>query len=361
MSSPLTGLGVPLPLVAAPMAGGPTTPALVVAAARAGALGFLAGGYLTPDALAAQVATVQDAGVPFGVNLFAPNPVPADPAEFRRYAAAIQAEADVYGVDLSGARPVEDDDHWRGKIDVLLASPVPVVTFTFGIPGRDVIAALRGAGTITGQTVTSAAEAQQAAEAGVDLLAVQSAAGGGHYGTLTPAQPVAAGSLPGLIAGIRAVTGLPLLAAGGIATPGAVAAVLQAGASAAVAGTALLLADEAGPSPVYRAALAAAAGRPGPTGPAGGASGAGGGGAATVVTRAFTGRPARGLANLFTARYSAVAPAGYPALHYLTRPVRAAAAAAGDPERVNLWAGTGFRHATQKPVSHIITSLTTGL
>jgi NAD(P)H-dependent flavin oxidoreductase YrpB (nitropropane dioxygenase family) len=318
------------------MAGGPTTPELVIAAGRAGALGFLAGGYLAPDVLAGRIAAVQEAGVPFGVNLFAPNPVPAIPAEFRQYASAIQAEASRYGVDLSGASPVEDDDHWRGKIDVLLASPVPVVTFTFGI---------------TGQTVTSAAEARQAADAGVDLLAVQSAEAGGHSGTLTPARPAVAVPLPELIAGVRAATDLPLLAAGGIATPGAVAAVLQAGASAAVAGTALLLADEAGTSAVYRAALAAArelnpAGPPGP---------------ATVVTRAFTGRPARGLANLFTTRYSAVAPSGYPALHHLTRPIRAAAAAAGDPNRVNLWAGTGFQHATAQPAAQILTALASGL
>jgi NAD(P)H-dependent flavin oxidoreductase YrpB (nitropropane dioxygenase family) len=289
--------------------------------------------------------------VPFGVNLFAPNPVPADPAEFRRYASAIQAEASRYGVDLSGASPLEDDDHWPGKIDVLLASPVPVVTFTFGIPGRDVIEALRGVGTITGQTVTSAAEARQAADAGVDLLAVQSAEAGGHYGTLTPDRPPPAAPLPELIAGVRAATGLPLLAAGGMATPGAVAAALQAGAAAAVAGTALLLADEAGTSAVYRAALAAAR----ELDPAGPAS------PATVVTRAFTGRPARGLANLFTTRYSAVAPSGYPALHHLTRPIRAAAAAAGDPDRVNLWAGTGFRHAAAQPAAQILTALASGL
>jgi NAD(P)H-dependent flavin oxidoreductase YrpB (nitropropane dioxygenase family) len=352
VTSPLTGLGVSLPLVAAPMAGGPTTPALVIAAGRAGALGFLAGGYLAPDVLAGRIAAVREAGLPFGVNLFAPNPVPADPAGFRRYASAIQGEASRYGVDLSGASPVEDDDHWRGKIDVLLASPVPVVTFTFGIPGRDVIEALRGVGTITGQTVTSAAEARQAADAGLDLLAVQSAAAGGHSGTLTPSRPAAAVPLPELVAGVRAVTGLPLLAAGGIATPAAVAAVLQAGASAAVAGTALLLADEAGTSAVYRAALAAAQERR-PAGPPPGP--------ATVVTRAFTGRPARGLANLFTARYSAVAPSGYPALHHLTRPIRAAAAAAGDPDRVNLWAGTGYQHAAAQPAAQILTALASGL
>src|SRR5262249_24240050 len=140
-------------------------------------------------------------------------------------------------------------------------------------------------------------------------------------------------------------------AAGGCRTRGPVAAVLRPGASAAVAGPALLPADEAGTSAVYRAALAAAQER-GPAGPAG---------PATVVTRAFTGRPARGLANLFTARYSAVAPSGYPALHLLTRPIRAAAAAAGDPDRVNLWAGTVFRHATGRSAAQILTALASGL
>src|SRR5690348_10340489 len=120
------------------MAGGPTTPALVVAAARAGALAFLAAGYRDAGALAAQIAEVRAAGVPFGVNLFAPNPVPVDPAAFRRYAEALQPDADRYGVDLSGAEPAEDDDRWQEKLDVLLAEPVPVVSFTFGVPERSV-------------------------------------------------------------------------------------------------------------------------------------------------------------------------------------------------------------------------------
>jgi NAD(P)H-dependent flavin oxidoreductase YrpB (nitropropane dioxygenase family) len=341
-----------MPLIAAPMAGGPTTPALVAAAGRAGALGFLAAGYKTPEAVAAEIAEVRTAGVPFGVNMFAPSPVPVTPDVFRRYADLIQDEADVYGIDLSAAQPADDDDHWRDKIDLLLDSPVPVVTFTFGIPGRDVIAALRAAGTITGQTVTSPEEARRAAEAGVDLLAVQSLDAGGHYGMLTPVRkPTGEGTLTELVAKVRAVTDLPILAAGGLATAESVAAVLQAGATAAVTGTALLLADEAGTSPVYRAALTAAQE----------ASTSESAGTATVITRAFTGRPARGLANLFTARYSAVAPAGYPALHHLTRPIRAAAAAAGDPGRVNLWAGTAFRHAVAQPAGQILTGLAANL
>ena len=131
MGTPLAGLGLDIPLIAAPMAGGPSTPALVTAAARAGGLGFLAGGYKAPAALASQIAEVRGAGVPFGINLFAPNPVPVEPGAYRRYAEAIQPEADRYGLDLPGGDPVEDDDHWDAKIALLLADPVPLTGFTY--------------------------------------------------------------------------------------------------------------------------------------------------------------------------------------------------------------------------------------
>src|SRR6476469_8296548 len=97
----MTFLGHDVPLVAAPMAGGPSTPALVIAAARAGGLGFLAAGYKTVEALGAQIAEVRAAGVPFGVNVFAPNSVPVDAADFRRYAAAIAPDAEALGLTTS--------------------------------------------------------------------------------------------------------------------------------------------------------------------------------------------------------------------------------------------------------------------
>ena len=339
VSSPLAGLGCALPVLAAPMAGGPGTPALVTAAAAAGSMGFLAAGYKTPQAVAAELAQLRSARVPFGINLFAPNPVPVDAAAFRRYAAAISAEGARYGLDLASAEPAEDDDHWAGKIDVLLADPVPVASFTFGLPSRAVIAALRRAGTLVAQTVTSAAEAQRAAEAGADLLVAQAAAAGGHWGTLTPRQLPPVLPAADLVAQVRRAVPLPCLAAGGLATPGDVAAVLRAGAAAAMAGTVLLRAAEAGTTAVHRAALA----DPART--------------TTVLTRAFTGRPARGLRNRFIDRYDALAPSGYPALHHLTSPLRKAAAAAGDPELVHLWAGTGWRQATDEQAGQILARL----
>jgi len=332
----LAGLGVELGVLAAPMAGGPGTVELAIAAARAGSLGFLAAGYKTPEAIAGEIAEVRAAGVPFAVNLFAPNPLPVDRGEFARYRDELRRDADALGVELD-ASPHEDDDSWREKVDLLLAEPPPLVSFTFGVPPREDLHALRAAGSVLLQTVTSPPEALAAAEAGADALAVQSAAAGGHWGTFTPADPPPSKPLAELLAAIAAQTPLPVLAAGGIGTRQDVSAALAAGARAALVGTALMLAPEAGTVAAHRAAFAAYS--------------------ETTVTRAFTGRPARGLRNSFIDRHGASAPLGYPALHHLTGPIRRAAAAAGDPELLHLWAGTGFGAAREQPAGEILRSL----
>ena len=339
MNQLLSSLGVTNPVLAAPMAGGPTTPALVAAAARAGSLGFLAGGYKTSDALATQIEAVREATGTFGVNLFAPNPVPVDPRQFRAYADAVQAVADRYGIDLRGAEPVEDDDHWQQKVHLLLAAPVPVVSFTFGVPNREVVAALQRAGTVTIQTVTSADEADRAQDVGLDALAVQASVAGGHYGTLTPDRLPEALPLPALVTAILSRTNLPIIAAGGLSKPDEVASILRSGVAAVMVGTVLLRSDESGASEVHKAAVANPDSAP------------------TIVTRAFTGRPARALPNAFTAAYDAIAPAGYPAIHHLTSGLRRAAAADGNPEYVNLWAGVGYREATSAPAVDILEHL----
>lgn len=339
MHATLTGLGLTLPVLAAPMAGGPSTPGLVVAAAQAGSLGFLAGGYKPPDVLADQIAQVRSAGVPFGVNVFAPNPVPVDVDAYEKYRRLIQQEADHYEIDLGNVPLTEDNDYWQEKVDLLVANPVPVVSFTFGVPEAKVVSALKNAGSLVAQTVTSAVEARLATEHEVDVLLVQASAAGGHSGTLTPDRVPPEIPLPQLLQEIGAASQLPLIAAGGLATSDDVAAAIGAGAIATAVGTVLLRSEESGTSAPYRAALADPSRR------------------ATVVTRAFTGRPARGLANVFTDRYSALAPTGYPALHHLTSPIRKAATAAGDAERINLWAGTGYRHAPTGPAGRILADL----
>jgi nitronate monooxygenase len=335
---PLANLGVTNPVIVAPMAGGPSVPELVIAAAAAGCLGFLAGGYKTAEALAAQLAAVRGTTEVVGVNLFAPNPVPVDPHAFRRYAEAVQEVADRYDVAVASSEPIEDDDAWSDKVELLLASPVPVVSFTFGVPDASVVAAFRKAGTVTVQTITSADELAEAEASGVDVLAVQSAAAGGHRGVLHPDRPADQTPLPALLGAVRGATSLPVLAAGGVSTPEGVAAALVAGAGGVLVGTVLLRCDESAASATHQAAIAD-------------------GSRETVVTHAFTGRPARGLRNEFIDRFEASAPLGYPALHHLTSGLRRAATAAGDPELVNLWAGSGYRDATPEPAARILTRL----
>ena len=336
MTSRMSGFGLTIPVIAAPMSGGPSNPAMVLAASRAGALGFLAAGYKTPEAIQSEISAVRSASIPFGVNIFAPNKVPIAPDAYRAYAEMMQREADRFGLTLP-ANPVEDNDYFEAKIDLLLSDPVPIVSFPFGLPDAAVIRALQGVGTTVIQTVTSAPEAKLAADAAVDMLAVQSRQAGGHSGTLTPDRPPRAVPLTDLIAEIRATVKLPVIAAGGLATADDVAGVIDAGAEAAMVGTVLLRSNESGASATHQAALA----DPSRT--------------ETVVTRAFTGRPARGLRNTFIDTYEAQAPLGYPAIHHLTSPLRKAAAAAGEPDLVHLWAGTGYRHATKESTTEILT------
>lgn len=334
-------LGCERPLVAAPMAGGPSTPELVAAVAGAGGCGVLAGGYRDADGLAEQVAAVRAAGVTaFGVNLFVPTPVPVDADAYARYAARLAPDARRHGLEApSETPPADDDDHWDAKLDLLRREPVPLVSFTFGIPAPEVIADLRRAGSTVLITVTTEDEARDAAAAGADGLVAQGATAGGHSGVHHPTLAAPTVGTADLTARVGAATGLPVVAAGGVAGPDDVRALLTAGAVAVAVGTLLLRRDEAGTSATHREALAdPRLDR-------------------TVITHAFTGRPARALANDFVARHHAAAPLGYPALHHLTRPLRAAAARAGDPDLVHLWAGTGFRAARTGPAAALVDEL----
>jgi NAD(P)H-dependent flavin oxidoreductase YrpB (nitropropane dioxygenase family) len=341
--SPLSGIGLGIPLLAAPMAGGPSTPSLVISVAEAGGTGFLAAGYKTPEAIADEIASVRSAGVPFGVNVFVPNPIAVDSEEFRRYAHLIQPDASVYGLDLTGSDPVEDDDKWADKIGLLVDDPVPLVSFTFAVPDIHVVEALQKVGTVVMQTVTSPTEALRALAAGPDMLAVQASAAGAHSGTFTPQRIPPLIPIVDLVRAVRQVVDLPVVAAGGLSTSSDVAGVLRAGATGAMVGTALLRTDESGASQVYKDTLGDP--RRGET----------------VVTRAFTGRPARAIRNRFVELYDRSAPSGYPAIHHLTSSLRRAAASAGDPERINLWAGTGYRLAAAEPAASVLARLTSTL
>ena len=327
-----------VPIVLAPLAGGPSTPELTAAVSDAGGFGFLAAGYLAAEALADRLErtrTLTDA--PVGANLFVPGtPAPPDAAD--AYAARLANDASQAGVELGAAR--FDDDDWAAKLELLIATPVAVVSFTFGCPEPEVIDRLQDAGSEVWVTVTHPDEARRAVHAGADALVVQGAEAGGHRASFRddPAEDVTGGiGLLSLLQLVRSQPEVPLVATGGIGTGRAVAAVLAAGAAAAQLGTAFLRCPEAGTSAVHRQALA--------------------GSAPTAMTRAFTGRLARGIRNRFLDRHGAAAPAAYPEIHHLTAPLRQAGRTAGDSGLVNLWAGQAYELGRQLPADQLVRTL----
>lgn len=323
-----------IPIIGAPMAGGVSTPELVCAVSDTGALGFLAGGYLTPERLQAQIEQVRAAtDSPYGLNLFVPGE-PSPPAPVAAYRAELVDLASAYDVELPDPAPF-NTDWWQEKIELLTEYRVPVVSFTFGIPPRDVIDALERVDSLVLVTVTTADEAQAAVEGGAHALCVQGPDAGAHRGTHRIRAEPESVPLLDLVASIGAGTSLPLIAAGGLSTGTKIADALGAGALAAQLGTAYLRATESGAPQAYQDALADPHFD------------------TTVVTRAFTGRPARALRNTFIGAHGAHAPAAYPEVHHLTAPLRAAAKQRGDVENMALWAGTGYRDASAEPAAAI--------
>jgi nitronate monooxygenase len=322
-----------LPIVQAPMAGGPSTPELAAAVSAAGGFGFVAGGYLTPEALADALGRTRGlTGDPVGVNVFVPGPRDADDAAVAAYATTLAAEAERLGVALG--EPRWDDDGYAAKLDVIARAGVHTASFTFGCPTAAAVADLQRAGVRVAVTVTGADEAEVAAGAGADALIVQGTEAGGHQAGFAGSEPNRTPVIEALAA-VRARVDLPLIAAGGIMSAGEARTALDAGAVGVQVGTALLCTREAGTSTPHRQALLERKY------------------ADTVITRAFSGRWARGLANRFALEHPD-APDGYPQIHHLTRPLRAAATRAGDPEVPNLWAGTGWRAVRSEPAADVI-------
>ncbi len=169
--------GLSVPVIVAPMAGGPSTPELAAAGTNAGGLGFVAAGYLTADALAERVIAARKLTTgPLGVNLFTPQLSAATPDGIAKYAAALMPDAKRYGAELGD--PAYNDDAWSAKLDVLLDLRPEVASFTFGLPSAEECKRLRDAGITTVGTVTSVYEADAAVDCGVDAIAVQGPVGG---------------------------------------------------------------------------------------------------------------------------------------------------------------------------------------
>lgn len=320
--------GIRHPVVQAGMAGGSTTPRLVATVSEAGGLGTLGAGYLQPQAIRDAVGEVRNlTDRPFAVNLFVPEAFeePESMEATNRLLAPYRREL---GIDepeeFSSHAPVFED-----QLSVVLEERVPVFSFTFGIPADEQLSALREADIVTCGTATTVREAVELEGRSVDSVCAQGYEAGGHRGTfLGDALEAMVGTFA-LVPQVSDAVSVPVLAAGGIMDGRGLAAVLALGADGAQMGTAFLACPESGAHPAYKKALLTATEED------------------TTVTRAFSGKPARGLRNRFTEEMAAhedLLP-DYPVQNSYTRDLRTAAAEQNRPELMSLWAGQAARLA----------------
>ena len=340
MVCPLALPSSELPIVLAPMAGSSTVE-LVVAVCEAGGLGILPCAYATPEQVVAHVAAVR-AGTkrPFGVNLFVERqPYEPDAARIAASHERLHAYRQELGIPHPSV-PAVPPEHYAAQIDAVIEARPALFTFTFGIPEAATLARFRAARIPVMGTATTVAEARALKDAGVDGIVAQGAEAGAHRGTfLAPVAESLVGTLA-LVPQVVDAAGLPVFAAGGIGDGRGIAAVLALGATAAAVGTSFLLAREAGISQAHRAALRSERA------------------AQTILTRVFSGRPARGIPNRATRELrdpEDVAP--YPFQNAMTRDIRNAAAAQANPEFLALWAGQAAPLAREAAARDIVARL----
>lgn len=337
----LTKLGIELPIIQAPMAGGPSTPELVAAVSNAGGMGSLGGAYCTPEQIREEIRKTRALTQrPFAVNLFAggfQDKKEVDPQPMLELLGEIHH---LLGIPAP-ALPPAPANPFPKQFEAVLESRPAVFSFTFGIPDKSDLKRARVAGIAIIGTATVVEEARLLAEAGVDAIVAQGAEAGAHRGTF--AGPFESSMVPtlDLVHAIARAVPVPVIASGGLMDGRDIAAALRAGASAVAMGTAFLACPESGASEPYKRAILAA------------------GQDTTVITRAFSGRPARGLVNAWIEktkeREDAILP--YPLQNALTRAMRTAAAKAGEAGYLSLWAGQGVARARSMPAGDLVRRL----
>ncbi|HEX4461024.1 MAG TPA: nitronate monooxygenase [Polyangia bacterium] len=336
-------LGLRLPIVQAPMAGGPDTPALAAAVTHAGGLGSLGCGYATAaqiEALAA--ATREKTSGPFAINLFIRDDAPDDATAEARVLPVLQPFRRELGLPETLA-PAPAGESVDAQLAAVLRVRPRVFSFTFGVPTAAQLAAFRERGIVTVGTATTVAEGDALDALGVDVICAQGAEAGGHRGTFLGAgmgafSEALVGTMalvPQLVRRVRA----PVLAAGGIMDGAGIRAALALGAAGVQLGTAFLDCPEAGTAAAHRQALRSPASL------------------RTVITAAFSGRPARGIVNRMTDAFATLAPAPFPQQQQLTRELRAAASKQGRTDLMQLWAGQAASLIRSLPAAELVAML----
>jgi nitronate monooxygenase len=337
----LKRLGIEHPIIQGPMGGGPSTPELVAAVSNAGGLGSLGAAYLTPDQITDAIRRIRTlTSRPFNVNLFAggwnANPT-FDAGPILELLSEIHEQLGL----PAPVTPKPAPDPFPAQFEAVLDAHPPIFSFTFGIPSRDAMSRLKSQDIAILGTATTVEEARQLEQAGVDAVVAQGSESGAHRGTFLDAFESSMVPTLDLVRATAAAVSLPVIATGGLMDGHDILTAIQAGASAAQLGTAFLACPESGASEVYKQAILAAKQD------------------TTVVTTAFSGRPARGLRNAFIAscdsRPDLILP--YPLQNSLTRPMRTAAGQQGLADYLSLWAGQGVARACAMPAGDLVARL----
>jgi nitronate monooxygenase len=344
LTTALSGtLGLRLPLIQAPMAGGPSSQELVAACSQAGALGSFGFAYTQPEEMRKQSAWVRErTSKPFGINLFvAPQPAPIDAVH---QSAAIAALAPWYAeMQLPAPKPASPPFAPDLEAQLAAVAEIRPAVFTAHLGELDAkwIGRLKALGIKLGASATGVAEAKRAEALGFDFVIAQGGEAGGHRGTwLRDPQEALTGTLALTRLIVRAVS-VPVVAAGGIMDGAGVAAVLALGAQAAQLGTAFIPCPESGAPQVHKQAVLEAREDD------------------TRVTERFSGRAARGIANRFLREAEAkhLPKIAFPAQNRLTTALRQASAKAGKPDFYALWAGQAVPLARALPAAELIAQL----
>jgi nitronate monooxygenase len=337
----LRRLGIEKPIMLAPMAGSGGTPELAAAVSNAGGLGAWGGAYSKPDEIAAAIRRIRQlTDRPFGINLFAGGYATGhalDPQPMLEIVGEAHAQLGLPPPLL----PPLPSDPFAAQLEAVLEERPAAFSFTFGIPSPAQLAALKKRDIAVAGTATTVQEARRLAEAGIDAIVAQGAEAGAHRGSF--AAPFEESMVP-LATLLREICGsvtLPVIASGGIMDGRDIAAAQKLGAAAVQLGTAFLTCPESGAPAAYKNALLGAKKD------------------TTVITRAFSGRPARGLTNRFiamvTGKEQAILP--FRQQNDLTRPMRNASGQQGIADFMSLWAGQGVARARQMPAADLVKTL----
>lgn len=319
-SVPMAAMNLP-PIWLAPMAGEAACAPLVAAVSAAGGFGQLGAAYLSPARIveiAAEIRALSDR--PFGINLFCPLPWRRDDAAMDAYLQRLAGWHVELGLPAP-VRPERIEEDFEAQLQAVIAARPTVISFVMGDPGGERVAALQAQGFKVVGTATQVAEGLALQSSGVDAVVAQGAEAGGHRGGFLGSPEGALIGTLALVPQLADALHVPVIAAGGIADARGVAAAQVLGAQAVAVGTAFLLTNECPLSAPYRAALRAASD------------------ADTTLTRAFSGRYARGLVNRVTRELESAALPDFPQPNAASRAMRLGAARAGRAEFISLWAG----------------------